>query len=258
MEINKKKISELPLSQAVTGLYTIGVDALNRSVKISLEWIAGQFNSLAQTVSSAATAANNAASLANGKAAAAERAASAATAVTTAADNAEKARATEEAKRVTAETNRANEYNSIVTACNNAKNAANSAATNAENKATLANTAAGSVQEAKQAAIIAAAAAQEVVDLDVQAHSLNELKAEIESLKKTLSQLISGAMPFDKMWAKDSMIESGNIITVGEGAPTVAPRHNGQFYVDITNRKLYFSAGVPPMDSSSVGRWILS
>lgn len=39
MALKKIKISELPLADTVKGLYTIGVDALNRSVKVSLEFV---------------------------------------------------------------------------------------------------------------------------------------------------------------------------------------------------------------------------
>lgn len=39
MAIKKVKISELPLADTLKGLYTIGVDALNRSVKVSLEFV---------------------------------------------------------------------------------------------------------------------------------------------------------------------------------------------------------------------------
>ena len=37
--IRKKKISQLPLSESFIGLYTIGVDAANRSVKVSMQWL---------------------------------------------------------------------------------------------------------------------------------------------------------------------------------------------------------------------------
>lgn len=37
--IRKKKISQLPLSESLVGLYTIGVNAANKSVKVSLEWL---------------------------------------------------------------------------------------------------------------------------------------------------------------------------------------------------------------------------
>lgn len=39
MAIKKKKISELPLAESLTGLHTIGVDAENNSVKVGLEFV---------------------------------------------------------------------------------------------------------------------------------------------------------------------------------------------------------------------------
>ena len=42
----KKKISELPESTDFKGLWTIGVNALNKSVKVSLEYIQTKINSL--------------------------------------------------------------------------------------------------------------------------------------------------------------------------------------------------------------------
>jgi hypothetical protein len=39
MAIRKTEISELPLAQSLIGLFTIGVDALNRSVKVGLEFL---------------------------------------------------------------------------------------------------------------------------------------------------------------------------------------------------------------------------
>jgi hypothetical protein len=39
MALKKIKISELPLADTLKGLYTIGIDALNRSVKVSLEFV---------------------------------------------------------------------------------------------------------------------------------------------------------------------------------------------------------------------------
>lgn len=89
MAIKKIKISKLPLAETISGLYTIAVDALNRSVKVSLEFLksaadratdaansaidaaksAGQAaeaaNTSAQNAQSATKAANESASLAN-------------------------------------------------------------------------------------------------------------------------------------------------------------------------------------------------
>ena len=99
----KRKISELPLCETFTGLFTIGVDVLNRSVKVSLEYIANTVNSLKQSVQTVISNANTAAASAN-----------------TAASAANKSK--EECDTVTEEAQEA------TTAANNATNAANKAA----------------------------------------------------------------------------------------------------------------------------------
>lgn len=68
MAIKKIKISELPLVQSLVGLFTIGVDSQNKSVKVGLEF-----------VKTAADRADTSAANANQKAAAADLAASGAT-----------------------------------------------------------------------------------------------------------------------------------------------------------------------------------
>lgn len=60
MGIKKVKISELPLSKSLKGLFTIGVDKLNKSVKISLEFLekaAAGADASAEKASTAATTA---------------------------------------------------------------------------------------------------------------------------------------------------------------------------------------------------------
>ena len=49
----KKKISELPLATTFIGLFTIGTDAANRSVKVSLEWINTTVDTLIKKVNDA-------------------------------------------------------------------------------------------------------------------------------------------------------------------------------------------------------------
>jgi phage pre-neck appendage-like protein len=58
--IRKKKISQLPLSESFIGLYTIGVDAANRSVKVSLQWLKESYDSIIEAIGNANKAANNA------------------------------------------------------------------------------------------------------------------------------------------------------------------------------------------------------
>ncbi len=99
----KKKISELPLCETFTGLFTIGVDALNRSVKVSLEYIANTVNSLKQSVQTVISNANSATSAANTAAGNANTAASTANTAANAANTAKEGceNATEEANQAT-------------------------------------------------------------------------------------------------------------------------------------------------------------
>lgn len=99
----KKKISELPLCETFTGLFTIGVDALNRSVKVSLEFIANTVNSLKQSVQTVISNANSATSAANTAAGNANTAASTANTAANAANTAKEGceNATEEANQAT-------------------------------------------------------------------------------------------------------------------------------------------------------------
>jgi hypothetical protein len=82
MSLNKLKISDLPLSQDLTGLYTIGVNASNQSVKIALQWLKDNADKVQDAVD-AALAANNAATSANNAASSASSAAKSAGAAAT-------------------------------------------------------------------------------------------------------------------------------------------------------------------------------
>lgn len=99
----KKKISELPLCETFKGLFTIGVDALNRSVKVSLEYIDNTVNSLKQSVQTVISNANSATSAANTAAGNANTAASTANTAANAANTAKEGceNATEEANQAT-------------------------------------------------------------------------------------------------------------------------------------------------------------
>lgn len=68
----KRKISELPACYDFVGLWTIGVDKFNKSVKVSLEFVADKINTLIKSVNdtiakseTATSSANKAAGLAN-------------------------------------------------------------------------------------------------------------------------------------------------------------------------------------------------
>ena len=68
MADKKKKISELPLAQSLVGLYTIGLDAANKSVRVSLEWLKTAYDNVTAAINNATRAtelANTAAGKAN-------------------------------------------------------------------------------------------------------------------------------------------------------------------------------------------------
>lgn len=105
MGVKKIKISALPLADTLVGLYTIGVNALNKSVKVSLEFLktaADKANDAATAANKAKTAAETATEAAktatknaNSKAALADQKATAAdNAANLAGETAEEARAT--------------------------------------------------------------------------------------------------------------------------------------------------------------------
>ena len=146
MAIKKIKISELPLVQSLSGLFTIGYNTISGSVKVSLQFIkdsADSANTAATNASQAASAANQAAGAAN-----------------TAASNANTARDSANQSAVAANT-AAGAANTAATNANAAKDAANQAATSATQAAAAANQAAGSVNQAKDAASQAATAANQ-------------------------------------------------------------------------------------------------
>lgn len=118
--MKKIKISELPLYSTLKGLFTIGTDANNNSVKVSLEFVEQETTQAVNKANAATTAANNAAS-----------------AATTAKNNA-----------VTATTN-----------ANNATEAAKAATSEAKTATTNADKATQAAQEATQEAEEATAAA---------------------------------------------------------------------------------------------------
>lgn len=86
--MKKIKISELPLCSSLTGLYTIGTDKDNRSVKVSLEFIKEQTGTAVESAGKATEKADTAAKNADDATASANKATEAAN---TAASNASKA-----------------------------------------------------------------------------------------------------------------------------------------------------------------------
>lgn len=130
MGVKKIKISALPLSDTLVGLYTIGVNALNKSVKVSLEFL----KTAADKANDAATAANKAKTAAETATEAAKTATKNANTATEAANTAAK-NATDKA---TAADTAAKNANTKADAADKAAGAATTAANTANSKAALA------------------------------------------------------------------------------------------------------------------------
>lgn len=130
MGVKKIKISALPLADTLVGLYTIGVNALNKSVKVSLEFL----KTAADKANDAATAANKAKTAAETATEAAKTATKNANTATEAANTAAK-NATDKA---TAADTAAKNANTKADAADKAAGAATTAASTANSKAALA------------------------------------------------------------------------------------------------------------------------
>lgn len=130
MGVKKIKISALPLSDTLVGLYTIGVNALNKSVKVSLEFL----KTAADKANDAAMAANKAKTAAETATEAAKTATKNANTATEAANTAAK-NATDKA---TAADTAAKNANTKADAADKAAGAATTAANTANSKAALA------------------------------------------------------------------------------------------------------------------------
>lgn len=130
MGVKKIKISALPLDDTLVGLYTIGVNALNKSVKVSLEFL----KTAADKANDAATAANKAKTAAETATEAAKTATKNANTATEAANTAAK-NATDKA---TAADTAAKNANTKADAADKAAGVATTAANTANSKAALA------------------------------------------------------------------------------------------------------------------------
>lgn len=80
--MKKLKISELPICSTLAGLFTIGVDNLNRSVKVSLQFVEDKVTEAVSKAMAATTSANSAAQAAQTAKTATETATAAAQAAT--------------------------------------------------------------------------------------------------------------------------------------------------------------------------------
>lgn len=136
--MKKIKISELPICSTLKGLFTIGVDAQNRSVKVSLQFVEDKTNEAVTKANTATEAANTATEAANTAKKNADTATSEAKKATeaakTATSNAEKA--TSEAKTATTNANNATDKAQKATEASNSATDKCNAATTASNEAT--------------------------------------------------------------------------------------------------------------------------
>ncbi len=172
----KKRISGLPESTDFKGLWTIGVNALNKSVKVSLEYISTKVSQLITSVNSVISSATTATDSANSAASSANTAASSANTAASSANTAKK----------NADTATAN-ANAATKSANDAAATATQAATTATNAAKTADEATQAAQQAKKNADTATANAnaatksandaakecQEIVDEAQNTDSLN-------------------------------------------------------------------------------------
>lgn len=156
MGVKKIKISALPLADTLVELYTIGVNALNKSVKVSLEFL----KTAADKANDAATAANKAKTAAETATEAAKTATKNANTATEAANTAAK-NATDKATAADTAAKNANTKADVADkaagAATTAANTANSKAALADQKATAADNAAnlaGETAEEARATIV--------------------------------------------------------------------------------------------------------
>ncbi|WP_278752537.1 hypothetical protein [Alistipes putredinis] len=191
MAIKKKKISEFPLAETLVGLFTIGVDKLNKSVKVSLEFL----KTAADQATSAATAANTAKTNADKAATAANNAAKSADAATTKADTA-------------------------TAAANKATTAANTAASNANTKATAADGAATAAsQAAANANAKAAEAGSKAADANNAASIAQQTTSEARATIVRLEELEQSLVGQYKMIPTDMVLEYPSRITLRNTVP---------------------------------------
>ena len=151
--MKKIKISELPLYQSLKGLFVMGTDVNNRSVKVNLEFIEAETTEAVKQAQAAVSAAEKATGLANNATQAANTAATQAQAAKTQAQNA--------AKTASDAATTAGNAAGQAQAATNTANAAAQAAQKAKQDADAATKAA---QEAREAADEATAAAEKATE----------------------------------------------------------------------------------------------
>lgn len=146
--MKKIKISQLPLYSSLKGLFTIGTDANNNSVKVSLEFVEQETTAAVNKANAATNAANKAASDANTAKNATEKATKEAQTATTNATNATQ-KATQAAEKAEKSASNAD---TATKKANTATSEAITAKKNADAATEKANTAAGKATEATEAA----------------------------------------------------------------------------------------------------------
>lgn len=161
--MKKIKISELPLYQSLKGLFVMGTDVNNRSVKVNLEFIETETTEAVKQAQAAVSAAEIAAGLANN---ATKNASDAAKSASEAKQKAEQA----------------------AKSASDAASFANNSALNAENATNTANAAAQAAQKAKQDADAATKAAQEATEAADEATEAAEKAT--EKVLDTLGMLV--------------------------------------------------------------------
>lgn len=161
MAIKKKKISEFPLAKTLIGLFTIGVDSQNKSVKVSLEFLktsadnadkaAKSANTAATKATEATTAANNATKSAN-------------TAATNAVSATDKAKEATQSANIAAENanTKADAADRAASSANQAAGLASSQASNADDKASKAENAANETAQTNEVALATIARLEEL------------------------------------------------------------------------------------------------
>lgn len=156
--MKKIKISQLPLFSSLKGLFTIGTDSNNRSVKVSLEFVEDETKKAVSGAEEATQAAQSATT-------AAQTATTAANTATTNANNAASAANAATGKAQAATT----AANSAAGAANTAAGAANTAAAGATTAKNDANAAAQAAQTATEEAEKATQAAQSATEATIAA-----------------------------------------------------------------------------------------
>jgi hypothetical protein len=136
--MKKIKISELPLCSTLKGLFTIGTDSQNRSVKVSLQFVEDKVTEAVSKAMAATTSANSAAQAAQTAKTATETATAQAQAATEASKSATQAcnAATETANEATADAVQATSEAEAATEASKSATQACNAATETANEAT--------------------------------------------------------------------------------------------------------------------------